>query len=56
MVMTPYFFDILKELLNSFQTSGNDSETINGSLDTDETVIAQILNKNQWRYHEKMLT
>ena len=24
------------------------SEGINGSVDTDETVIAKILNKNQW--------
>ena len=47
MVTTPYFFDILKELFNSFQTCGNGfSETINDSVDTDETVIAQILNQN----------
>ena len=45
--MTPNFLNFLKELLNSFQTSGNiDSETINGLLDTDETVIAQISKKN----------
>ena len=30
-----------------------DSETINGSVDTDETVTAQILNKSQWRFTEK---
>ena len=33
-----------------------DSETINGSLDTDEIVIAKILNKNQGYYHGKVLT
>ena len=33
-----------------------DSDTLNGSIDTDETVIAQVLNKNQWRHHEKVLT
>ena len=33
-----------------------DSETINGSVDTDETVFVQILNKYQLRYHGKVLT
>ena len=32
-----------------------DSETLNISVDTDKTVIAKILNKNQW-LHEKVLT
>ena len=33
-----------------------DSDIINGSVVTDETVIAKILNKNQWCHHGKMLT
>ena len=33
-----------------------DSETINGSIDTDETVIAKILNKSQSCYHGKVQT
>ena len=45
MVLTPKMFNILKEVLNSFVVM--DSETINGSVDTDETVFAKILNKNQ---------
>ena len=40
----------------TFKRVVKDSEVINYSVDTDETVIAQILNKNQWRYHRKMLT
>ena len=32
-----------------------DSETINGSVDTDETVISKILNKNQCCHHGKVL-
>ena len=31
-------------------------QTINSSVDTDETVTAQTLNKSQWRYYEKVLT
>ena len=44
MVMKPYF-----ERINSkaFKRVVIDSETINGSVDTDETAIAQILNKSQ---------
>ena len=30
-----------------------DSEAINASVDTDKTVIAKILNKNQRCHHEK---
>ena len=33
-----------------------DSETINGSVVTDETVIAKILNKNQGCHYGKKLT
>ena len=33
-----------------------DSQTINGSVDTDEAVIARILNKSQWHYNGKKLT
>ena len=33
-----------------------DSETINGSVVRDETVIAKILNKNQSCHHGKVLT
>ena len=50
------FFGILKELINSFKRVVIDSETINGSVDIDEAVTAQILNKNQWRYQEKVPT
>ena len=32
-----------------------DLETINGSVETDETVTAQTLNNNQWHYHGKVL-
>ena len=32
-----------------------DSETTNGSIDRDKTVIAKILSKNQ-SHHEKVLT
>ena len=46
MVITPYFFDIFKELLHSFQSMIMDSETMD-SVDTDETVTANILNENQ---------
>ena len=41
------FFGILKELINSFKRVVIDSETINGSVDIDEAVTAQILNKYQ---------
>ena len=41
MVMKPWFFDISKEQLNTFQTCYNGFWE-NGSVDTDETVIAQI--------------
>ena len=33
-----------------------DSETIKGSVDTEKTAFAQILNKNQWSYQGKMLS
>ena len=33
-----------------------DSEALNVSVDTNEIVIAQVLNKNQWTYHKKALT
>ena len=33
-----------------------DYETINVSVDTDKTVIVQILNKSQWHYNGKKLT
>ena len=33
-----------------------DSETMNGSLVTDRTVVAKILNKNQRCHHGKELT
>ena len=32
-----------------------DCETLNSSVDKDETVIAQILNKDKWRYYGKVL-
>ena len=35
--------------------NGIDSETIKGSVDTDETVIAKISNKNQRCHHGKEL-
>ena len=33
-----------------------DSETVNGSVDTNNTAITKISNKNQWCYHGKVLT
>ena len=45
-----------KKKLNSFQTDCYRFESMNGSIVTDETVIAKILNKNQWCYHRKVLT
>ena len=51
-----HFFDILKELISSFQMCVMNSETINGSVDTKKTVIAKILNKSQWSHHKRVLT
>ena len=44
-----------KKKINSFQTNRYRFEWMNGSIVTDETVIAKILNKNQWCYHRKVL-
>ena len=46
---TPLFFYILKELLNSdnYPMVIMDSDTIYDSVDTDKTVIANTMNKNQ---------
>ena len=42
-----------KDSLIAFKRVVMHSEGINGSVDTDETVIAKILNKNQWAIMEK---
>ena len=39
----------------AFKRAMMNSETMNGSVDTDKTVAIP-LNKNQWCYHGKVLT
>ena len=50
-----FFLMFWKNYSIAFKWVVMDSESINGSVDTDETVTGQILNRNQWRYHRKVL-
>ena len=45
----------MKELVNSFETSGNGFWITSSSVDTDKIVIANILNKNHWCHYGKVL-
>ena len=55
MVMMPWFFVFWKNYSLPFKRVGMDSETMKRVVDTDKTVIAQIWNKNHWRYNGRVL-